>query len=118
MVINNEIGVIQLMEEIGQICKEFNVPFHTNAAQALGKIPVNVEKWNVSLMSLSGHKIYGPKGVGALYLRRRPRIRVELQMNGGGQERGLRSRTVPTPLVVGMGAAYELAKMEMQYDEK
>ena len=85
MVINNEIGVIQLMEEIGQICKEFNVPFHTDAAQALGKIPVDVEKWNVSLMSLSEHKIYSPKGVGTLYLRRRPRIRVELQMNGGGQ---------------------------------
>ena len=118
MAVNNEIGVIQPMEEIGQICKEFNVPFHTDAAQALGKIPVDVEKWNVSLMSLSGHKIYGPKGVGALYLRRRPRIRVEPQMNGGGQERGLRSGTVPTPLVVGMGAACELAKMEMQYDEK
>ncbi|KAM3756874.1 hypothetical protein ACB098_02G145600 [Castanea mollissima] len=118
MAVNNEIGVIQPMEEIGQICKEFNVPFHTDAAQALGKIPVDVEKWNVSLMSLSGHKIYGPKGVGALYLRRRPRIRVEPQMNGGGQERGLRSGTVPTPLVVGMGAACELAQMEMQYDEK
>ncbi|PON35627.1 Cysteine desulfurase IscS [Parasponia andersonii] len=118
MVVNNEIGVIQPMEEIGKICKEFNIPFHTDAAQALGKIPINVDKWNVSLMSLSGHKVYGPKGVGALYLRRRPRIRVEPQMNGGGQERGIRSGTVPTPLVVGMGAACELAKKEMEYDEK
>ncbi|KAM0022362.1 putative sulfurtransferase [Helianthus debilis subsp. tardiflorus] len=109
MAVNNEIGVIQPMEEIGEICKEFGVPFHTDAAQALGKIPVDVNKWNVSLMSLSGHKVYGPKGVGALYMRRRPRIRVEPQMNGGGQERGIRSGTVPTPLVVGMGAACEIA---------
>ncbi|KAL4577543.1 hypothetical protein LXL04_013652 [Taraxacum kok-saghyz] len=118
MAVNNEIGVIQPMEEIGQICKEFNIPFHTDAAQALGKIPVDVNKWNISLMSLSGHKVYGPKGVGALYMRRRPRIRVEPQMNGGGQERGIRSGTVPTPLVVGMGAACELAMKEMEHDEK
>ncbi|GLT46854.1 hypothetical protein SLA2020_205840 [Shorea laevis] len=118
MTVNNEIGVIQPMEEIGRICKEFSVPFHTDAAQALGKIPIDVEKWNVSLMSLSGHKIYGPKGVGALYMRRRPRIRVEPQMNGGGQERGIRSGTVPTPLVVGMGAACEVAMKEMEYDDK
>uniref|UniRef100_A0A6N2M508 Aminotransferase class V domain-containing protein n=1 Tax=Salix viminalis TaxID=40686 RepID=A0A6N2M508_SALVM len=103
---------------LGKICRELNVPFHTDAAQALGKIPVDVDRWNVSLMSLSGHKIYGPKGVGALYMRRRPRIRVEAQMNGGGQERGIRSGTVPTPLVVGMGAACELAKKEMGYDEE
>ncbi|KAI4351472.1 hypothetical protein L6164_005840 [Bauhinia variegata] len=118
MTVNNEIGVVQPVEEIGKICKEFNVPFHTDAAQALGKIPIDVEKWNVSLMSLSGHKIYGPKGVGALYLRRRPRIRVEPQMSGGGQERGIRSGTVPTPLVVGMGSACELAMKEMEYEEK
>ncbi|KAL8125061.1 cysteine desulfurase, mitochondrial [Apium graveolens] len=118
MAVNNEIGVIQPMEEIGEICKEFKIPFHTDAAQALGKIDVDVDKWNVSLMSLSGHKIYGPKGIGALYMRRRPRIRVEPQMNGGGQERGIRSGTVPTPLVVGMGAACELARKEMKYDEK
>ncbi|KAL2491571.1 Cysteine desulfurase [Abeliophyllum distichum] len=84
MMVNNEIGVIQSMEEIGEICKEFNVPFHTDAAQALGKIPIDVDKMNISLMSLSRHKIYGPKGVGALFMRRRPRIRVEPQMNGGG----------------------------------
>ncbi|KAF6157960.1 hypothetical protein GIB67_015276 [Kingdonia uniflora] len=118
MMVNNEIGVIQPMEEIGKICKEKGIAFHSDAAQALGKIPVDVEKMNVSLMSLSGHKIYGPKGVGALYMRRRPRIRVETQMNGGGQERGIRSGTVPTPLVVGMGAACELAMKEMEYDEK
>ncbi|XP_077223255.1 cysteine desulfurase, mitochondrial-like [Tasmannia lanceolata] len=118
MAVNNEIGVIQPMEEIGQICKEKNVPFHTDAAQALGKIPIDVDKMNISLMSLSGHKIYGPKGVGALYIRRRPRIRVQAQMSGGGQERGIRSGTVPTPLVVGMGAACELAMKEMEYDER
>lgn len=118
MAVNNEIGVIQPMEEIGRICKEFGVPFHTDAAQALGKIPIDVDKWNVSLMSLSGHKIYAPKGIGALYMRRRPRIRVEPQMNGGGQERGIRSGTVPTPLVVGMGAACELAMKEMEYDHR
>lgn len=118
MAVNNEIGVVQPMEEIGAICKEYNIPFHTDAAQALGKIPIDVNKWNVSLMSLSGHKIYGPKGIGALYLRRRPRIRVEPQMNGGGQERGIRSGTLPTPLAVGMGAACELAMKEMEYDTK
>ncbi|KAF9604292.1 hypothetical protein IFM89_005618 [Coptis chinensis] len=118
MMVNNEIGVIQPMEEIGKICKEFGIPFHTDAAQALGKVPIDVDKMNISLMSLSGHKIYGPKGVGALYMKRRPRIRVEPQMNGGGQERGIRSGTVPTPLVVGMGAACELAMKEMEYDEK
>ncbi|XP_073296357.1 cysteine desulfurase, mitochondrial-like [Primulina huaijiensis] len=118
MMVNNEIGVIQPMEEIGKICKEFNVPLHTDAAQALGKIPIDVDSMNISLMSLSGHKIYGPKGIGALYMRRRPKIRVEPQMNGGGQERGIRSGTVPTPLVVGFGSACELAMKEMEYDEK
>lgn len=118
MMVNNEIGVIQPVEEIGKICREFNIPFHTDAAQALGKIPIDVDKMNISLMSLSGHKIYGPKGVGALYMRRRPRIRVEPQMNGGGQERGIRSGTVPTPLVVGFGSACELAMKEMEYDKK
>ncbi|KAG1368522.1 cysteine desulfurase, mitochondrial [Cocos nucifera] len=116
MAVNNEIGVVQPLEEIGRICKERGVPFHTDAAQALGKIPIDVEKMGIGLMSLSGHKIYGPKGVGALYLRRRPRIRVEPQMSGGGQERGIRSGTVPTPLVVGMGAACEIAMKEMEYD--
>ncbi|XP_020692996.1 cysteine desulfurase, mitochondrial [Dendrobium catenatum] len=116
MAVNNEIGVVQPLEEIGKICKEKGVPFHTDAAQALGKIPIDVERMGIGLMSLSGHKIYGPKGVGALYLRRRPRIRVEPQMSGGGQERGIRSGTVPTPLVVGFGKACEIAMKEMEYD--
>ncbi|XP_031495895.1 cysteine desulfurase, mitochondrial [Nymphaea colorata] len=118
MAVNNEIGVVQPIAEIGQICREKGIPFHTDAAQALGKIPIDVEKMNISLMSLSGHKIYGPKGVGALYLRRRPRVRVEPQMNGGGQERGIRSGTVPTPLVVGFGEACEIAANEMAYDSR
>ncbi|KAJ0963327.1 hypothetical protein J5N97_028449 [Dioscorea zingiberensis] len=118
MAVNNEIGVVQPMEDIGRICRERNVPFHTDAAQALGKIPIDVDRMNISLMSLSGHKVYGPKGIGALYLRRRPRVRVEPQMSGGGQERGIRSGTVPTPLVVGFGAACEIAMKEMEYDNK
>jgi cysteine desulfurase len=118
MAVNNEIGVVQPMEEIGRICQEKGVAFHTDAAQALGKIPIDVGKMGIALMSLSGHKIYGPKGVGALYLRRRPRVRVEPQMSGGGQERGIRSGTVPTPLVVGMGAACDIAAKEMEYDTR
>ncbi|PKA54229.1 Cysteine desulfurase 1, mitochondrial [Apostasia shenzhenica] len=116
MAVNNEIGVVQPLEDIGRICKEKGVPFHTDAAQAVGKIPIDVDRMGIGLMSLSGHKIYGPKGVGALYLRRRPRIRVEAQMSGGGQERGIRSGTVPTPLVVGFGKACEVAIKEMDYD--
>ncbi|XP_006842185.2 cysteine desulfurase, mitochondrial isoform X1 [Amborella trichopoda] len=118
MTVNNEIGVVQPMAEIGQICKKHGIVLHTDAAQALGKIPVDVQEIGVGLMSLSAHKIYGPKGVGALYIRRRPRVRVEPQMSGGGQERGLRSGTVPTPLAVGMGAACEVAVKEMEYDSK
>lgn len=116
MAVNNEIGVVQPLEEIGRICKEKGVPFHTDAAQAIGKIPIDVDKMGIGLMSLSGHKLYGPKGVGALYVRRRPRIRVEAQMSGGGQERGIRSGTVPTPLVVGFGKACDVAMKEMEYD--
>ncbi|KAM0826064.1 hypothetical protein ACQ4PT_069133 [Festuca glaucescens] len=118
MAVNNEIGVVQPLEEIGRICRDKGVHFHTDAAQALGKIPIDVNQMGIGLMSLSAHKIYGPKGVGALYLRRRPRIRVEPQMSGGGQERGIRSGTVPTPLVVGFGAACEIAAKEMDYDER
>lgn len=118
MTVNNEIGVIQPIAEIGAICREHKVFLHTDAAQAAGKIPVNVDEMEVDLMSLSGHKIYGPKGVGALYMRRRPRVRVEPQMSGGGQERGIRSGTVPTPLVVGFGAACEIALKEMANDER
>merc|ERR1719222_830958 len=118
MMVNNEIGVIQPVEEIGKICRARKIFFHTDAAQAVGKIPVDVNKMNIDLMSISGHKVYGPKGVGALYVRRRPRVRVEPIQSGGGQERGLRSGTVPTPLAVGLGAACELAKNEMAYDKE
>ncbi|KAL3680634.1 hypothetical protein R1sor_023590 [Riccia sorocarpa] len=118
MFVNNEIGVIQPIKEIGEICRERKVFFHTDAAQGAGKIPINVEDMKIDLMSLSGHKIYGPKGVGAIYLRRRPRVRVEAQISGGGQERGIRSGTLPTPLVVGMGAACEVAMQEMARDER
>jgi cysteine desulfurase len=118
MTVNNEIGVKQPVSEIGAICRSKKVFFHTDAAQAVGKIPMNVNAMNIDLMSISGHKIYGPKGVGALYVRRRPRVRVEALQSGGGQERGIRSGTVPTPLVVGIGAACEVASREMEYDSK
>lgn len=118
MTVNNEIGVIQPMAEIGALCRASNVFFHTDAAQAVGKIPLDVNAMNIDLMSISGHKLYGPKGVGALYLRRRPRVRVEAIQSGGGQERGVRSGTVPTPLVVGLGAACEVASQEMAADHK
>uniref|UniRef100_A0A3P8U3Z7 Cysteine desulfurase n=1 Tax=Amphiprion percula TaxID=161767 RepID=A0A3P8U3Z7_AMPPE len=116
MTVNNEIGVKQPIKEIGKICRSKGVFFHTDAAQAIGKIPLNVSDWKIDLMSISGHKIYGPKGVGALYVRRRPRVRLEPLQNGGGQERGLRSGTVPTPLAVGLGAACSIAQQEMEYD--
>ncbi|KAM9361517.1 cysteine desulfurase [Symphorus nematophorus] len=118
MTVNNEIGVRQPIKEIGQICRSKGVFFHTDAAQAAGKIPISVSDWKVDLMSISGHKIYGPKGVGALYVRRRPRVRMEPLQNGGGQERGLRSGTVPTPLAVGLGAACNIAQQEMEYDHQ
>lgn len=118
MLVNNEIGVIQPLAEIGEICRKNKIFLHTDAAQAAGKIPINVDELKVDLMSLSAHKVYGPKGVGALYMRRRPRVRVEAQMSGGGQERGIRSGTVATPLVVGMGAACQIAMEEMKHDEK
>jgi len=116
MTVNNEIGVIQPIEEIGKICRSKKVFFHTDAAQAVGKIPLDVNKMNIDLMCISGHKIYGPKGIGALYCRRKPRVRVEALQSGGGQERGLRSGTVPTPSVVGLGEACRISKEEMQYD--
>lgn len=113
MSVNNEIGVIQPIKEIGALCRKYGAFFHTDAAQAFGKIPMDVNDMNIDLMSISSHKIYGPKGVGALYVRRKPRVRLEPLMNGGGQERGLRSGTVPTPLVVGMGKAAEICASEM-----
>ncbi|KAJ6661050.1 hypothetical protein lerEdw1_016851 [Lerista edwardsae] len=118
MTVNNEIGVKQPVADIGQICSAHKIFFHTDAAQAVGKIPLNVNDMKIDLMSISGHKIYGPKGVGAIYVRRRPRVRIEPIQSGGGQERGLRSGTVPTPLAVGLGAACELAQEEMEYDHK
>ncbi|KAF3932159.1 Kynureninase [Dactylellina cionopaga] len=116
MAVNNEIGVIQPVEEIGQMCRARKVFFHTDAAQAVGKIPVDVNKWNVDLMSISGHKIYGPKGIGACYVRRKPRVRLDPLITGGGQERGLRSGTLPAPLVIGLGEACRIAIEELQYD--
>ncbi len=110
---SNEIGIIQPMAEIGRICREHGVFFHTDCAQAVGKIPLDVNDMNIDLMSISGHKIYGPMGIGALYVRRRPRVRLHAQINGGGQERGMRSGTLSTPLCVGMGEACRIAQEEM-----
>ena len=114
MAAHNEIGVIQPLAEIGAICRERGVLLHTDAAQALGKIPLDVEAMKIDLMSMSGHKLYGPKGVGALYVRRRPRVRLLPLIDGGGQERGLRSGTLPTPLCVGFGKSCAIAAAEMQ----
>jgi len=113
MAVNNEIGVIQPLEEIGKICREKKTFFHTDAAQAAGKIALDVEAMNIDLMSISGHKIYGPKGIGALYVRRKPRVRLVPLIVGGGQERGFRSGTLPTPLCVGLGEAAEICMKEM-----
>jgi cysteine desulfurase len=118
MAVNNEIGVIQPLAEIGKICREKKAFFHTDAAQAAGKIPLDVEAMNIDLLSISGHKIYGPKGIGALYVRRKPRIRLVPLIVGGGQERGFRSGTLPTPLCVGLGEAAEIAMKEMDAESK
>jgi cysteine desulfurase len=118
MAVNNEIGVIQPLAEIGKICREKKAFFHTDAAQAVGKIPLDVEAMNIDLMSISGHKIYGPKGIGALYVRRKPRVRLVPLIVGGGQERGFRSGTLPTPLCVGLGEAAEIAIKEMDAESK
>ena len=118
MGVNNEIGVIQPMKEIGEICKKHGVFFHTDAAQCYGKIPIDVDEMNISLLSISGHKIYGPMGVGALYVRRRPRVRIIPAINGGGQERGMRSGTLPTPLIAGLGKAAELSHAEMHKEKE
>ena len=118
MSVNNEVGVVQPMKEIGQLCRSKKVYFHTDGAQAVGKIPISVNDWNVDLMSISSHKIYGPKGMGACYVRRRPRVRLDPIISGGGQERGLRSGTLAPHLVVGFGEACRIAKEEMDYDSK
>ncbi|WP_107874178.1 IscS subfamily cysteine desulfurase [Neisseria weaveri] len=116
MWVNNEIGVIQDIPAIGEICRENKIIFHVDAAQACGKTPVDVEAAKVDLLSMSGHKIYGPKGIGALYVRRKPRVRLEAQIHGGGHERGFRSGTLPTHQIVGMGEAFRLARLELEQD--
>ncbi|MEN9984350.1 MAG: hypothetical protein RI918_2319, partial [Pseudomonadota bacterium] len=116
MFVNNEIGVIQDITAIGNICREHGVIFHVDAAQATGRIDVDLSKLPVDLMSLTSHKTYGPKGIGALYVRRKPRVRLEAQMHGGGHERGMRSGTLPTHQCVGMGEAFRIAKLEMAAD--
>eukprot|EP00013_Stygamoeba_regulata_P026694 CAMPEP_0177648206 /NCGR_PEP_ID=MMETSP0447-20121125/10707_1 /TAXON_ID=0 /ORGANISM="Stygamoeba regulata, Strain BSH-02190019" /LENGTH=427 /DNA_ID=CAMNT_0019150837 /DNA_START=232 /DNA_END=1515 /DNA_ORIENTATION=- len=118
MMVNNEIGVVQPLQDIGEICRRHKVFFHTDAAQGFGKVSIDVDRMNIDMLSISGHKIYGPKGVGALYVRRRPRVRLEPIITGGGQERGMRSGTLPTQLVAGLGAASEVALQEMERDEK
>lgn len=118
MFVNNEIGVVQPISEIGKICRENNIFFHTDAAQAVGKVPIDVNAMNIDLLSVSGHKIYGPKGVGALYVRRKPRVRLKPLIYGGGQERGMRSGTLATPLCVGLGEACEIAQKEMKTENE
>ena len=116
MYVNNEIGVIQDIPAIGAMCREKGIVFHVDAAQATGKIALDMQTTPIDLMSLASHKSYGPKGIGALYVRRKPRVRLEAQMHGGGHERGMRSGTLPTHQCVGMGEAYRLAKLEMEQD--
>jgi len=118
MIVNNEIGVIQDIEALGNICREHNVIFHVDAAQATGKVDIDLEKLPVDLMSFSAHKTYGPKGIGALYVRRKPRIRIEAQMHGGGHERGMRSGTLATHQIVGMGEAFRIVRIEMQLENE
>jgi cysteine desulfurase len=118
MIVNNEIGVIQDIEALGNVCREHNVIFHVDAAQATGKVDIDLEKLPVDLMSFSAHKTYGPKGIGALYVRRKPRIRIEAQMHGGGHERGMRSGTLATHQIVGMGEAFRIARIEMQLENE
>lgn len=118
MAVNNEIGVIQPVTEAGAICRDKGVLFHCDAAQAFGKIPLDVNAMNIDLMSISGHKIYGPQGIGALYVRRRPKVHIKPIIDGGGQERGVRSGTLPVALAVGLGAAAEIAMAEMDSERE
>src|SRR3979490_3309760 len=113
MMVNNEIGVIQPIAEIGEICRAKGIIFHCDAVQAAGKIPIDLQKLKVDLLTVTAHKVYGPKGIGALYVRRKPRVRIEPQIHGGGHERGLRSGTLPTHQIVGMGEAFRIARLEM-----
>lgn len=114
MHVNNEIGVVQDIATIGEMCRARGIIYHVDATQSVGKLPIDLSQLKVDLMSFSGHKIYGPKGIGALYVRRKPRIRIEAQMHGGGHERGMRSGTLPVHQIVGMGEAYRIAKEEME----
>jgi cysteine desulfurase len=116
MFVNNEIGVIQDVVALGKLCREKGVIFHVDAAQATGKVEIDLKTLPIDLMSLASHKTYGPKGIGALYVRRKPRVRLEAQMHGGGHERGMRSGTLPTHQIVGMGEAFRIAKAEMAQD--
>jgi len=118
MHVNNEIGVIQDIEAMGELTRSKKILFHVDAAQSAGKVPIDLEKMKVDLMSFSAHKIYGPKGIGALYVRRKPRVRIEAQMHGGGHERGMRSGTLATHQIVGMGEAFRIAGEEMQADNE
>lgn len=118
MHVNNEIGVVQDIAAIGELCHSRKIVFHVDAAQSAGKVDIDVNAMNIDLLSLSAHKVYGPKGIGALYVRRKPRIRLEAQMHGGGHERGMRSGTLPTHQIVGMGEAFRLAKLEMADEAK
>ncbi|WP_175698092.1 IscS subfamily cysteine desulfurase [Burkholderia ambifaria] len=118
MLANNETGVIQPIAEIGAMCRARGIVFHCDAVQAAGKIPVDVNALNVDLLTVTAHKVYGPKGIGALYVRRKPRVRIEAQMHGGGHERGMRSGTLPTHQIVGMGEAFRLAKEEMAEESR
>jgi cysteine desulfurase len=118
MFVNNEIGVIQDLPAIGALCREKGIIFHSDAAQATGRVDIDLQTLPVDLMSLTSHKTYGPKGIGALYVRRKPRVRLEAQMHGGGHERGMRSGTLPTHQIVGMGEAYRIAKAEMHEENK
>ncbi|HVP86622.1 MAG TPA: IscS subfamily cysteine desulfurase [Casimicrobiaceae bacterium] len=118
MYVNNEIGVVQDIPAIGEICRGRGIIFHVDSAQASGKLPVDLAALKVDLMSFSAHKTYGPKGVGALFVRRKPRVRIEAQMHGGGHERGMRSGTLPTHQIVGMGEAFRLARLEMATDNE
>ncbi len=118
MHVNNEIGVITDIAEIGEITRARKILFHVDAAQSAGKVPIDLQKMKVDLMSFSAHKIYGPKGIGALYVRRKPRVRIEAQMHGGGHERGMRSGTLPTHQIVGIGEAFRIAKEEMAIDNE
>ncbi|RDX35054.1 IscS subfamily cysteine desulfurase [Kangiella sp. HD9-110m-PIT-SAG06] len=118
MHVNNETGVVQDIDAIGELCRERKIIFHVDAAQSAGKLPIDVQNSKVDLMSISGHKMYGPKGVGVLYVRRKPRVRLEAQIHGGGHERGMRSGTLPTHQIVGMGEAARIAKEDMAKDNE